>query len=831
MKRVATSVFFSVLLLAGFVSSMAVDREEPSIVINEVCWSGAAWDSTAEWIELFNLTDEPIDLEGWILASSDGAPYVLLHGVLSAPSDSAGSGYYLLERDNDDAVPGITADLIYRGALSNAGESLSLIDPDGRSVDTANAYRSASEAPLTGWPAGSADPAAGTYVSMERLSFTAPDVPSNWASCILTPTEEDVSFVSGTPKEENSVYNLPPIARITIDPHVPRPGSPARFDASPSSDENDVIATVRWDFGDGATSDEVVVDHTYAEVGVYTVTVTVIDSKGGQAILFEDVQVAESTPPEADFSVRTKSDGEDARAGDALTFQDESFDADGPLVAWAWDLGDGTEAATSIASHVYEVAGDYVVQLMVTDTQGDTAVQTQALTIQAHLPVAVFSYAPDPACTGTPVEFDASESFQTGGTIASYVWDFDNDGVSDAETASPLVEHVYPEGGTYVAQLTVVNEEGDSSVRARAVNVNEPPEAQFQLSTFEPEELEHVSFIDQSWDPDGEIVEWLWTFGDGACSAQQTASHAYRDSGTMTVLLTITDNHGASQTASATVNVQNAPPVGNLSVAETSRPTGSTFTFDASGSFDPSPNGTITTYAWNLGEQAGFTLETCEPILTQTFAEDGQVCVRVRVTDDEGATAVSDPVTITVANRVPTVSQVHWTPAAPVDGEDVTFTVTASDPDGQITGWTWTIDGVQTATQESFTVAFDDDGEYQIAVQVRDNDGGASAEKSVTVSVDNAAPVAAFHISQSPTGVRFDATSSYDPSPSGSIVLVSWDFGDGTQCPGAPPGCGGADQWTPEHDYASPGTYTVTLVVIDEQGAMDREQRSISVND
>jgi PKD repeat protein len=382
-----------------------------------------------------------------------------------------------------------------------------------------------------------------------------------------------------------------------------------------------------------------------------------------------------------------------------------------------------------------------------------------------------------------------------------------------------------------VVQLTVVNDNDDRAVRERTIEVNEPPEAQFQISTFEPGELQEVSFIDQSWDPDGAIIEWLWDFGDGSCSTEQTASHVYRESGLMSVLLMVTDDDGASQTASATVNVQNAPPVANLSVAEASRPTGSTFTFDASGSFDPSPNGSIVSYAWSIGEDADFTEETTEPTLTQAFDEDGDVCVRVRVTDDGGAVAESGPVTVTVTNRLPTVSIVQWSPTAPVDGEDVTFTVTASDPDGQINGWTWAIDGTRQSTQESFTVQFDDDGDYEVTVYVTDDDGGASTLWSVTVNVANAAPIAAFSVAQGPTGTRFDATASYDPSPSGSIVHVAWDFGDGTQCPGAAPGCDESDRWTPEHHYSSPGTYTVILFVIDEQGAIDREQRSVLIGE
>jgi len=833
MKRVGISLVSIVLILGGSVCSLAADGGELTVVINEICWGGATWGATAEWIELFNLTGAPIDLEGWTLSSSDGAPRISLHGVLPARSDADGTGYFLLERDSDDAVPGVTANIIYSGALTDAGESLSLFDADGRLVDTANSGPPRDDGAPPAWPAGQADAASSAFASMERVTFGGADIPSNWASCILTPPNDGSPFVPGTPGQENSVYNLPPIAQIDIIPRVPQPGVAARFDASRSSDANDVIVSYRWDFGDGGDADGPVVEHVYEQAGAYTVLLTVTDAKGGQAVLFQNVQVAATTPPVADFSIRRKSEREPARVGDLLTFQDESYDADGDVVAWDWAFGDGTTAASSLATHSYDAAGTYVVRLEVADGQGETALQTQALTIAPRLSVALFSYTPDPPHAGEVTRLDASESAQFSGTITSYIWDFDGDGTTDVQTSSSSVEHVFPTGGPTVVRLTVVDEQDNRASRERILQINDPPVAQFQIDDFSPDELEFVSFVDCSWDRDGEIVEWLWEFGDGSTSTVQTASHAYRASGEMRVLLLVTDDGGAMQTASAIVTVQNLPPTANLSASSDAAPTGSTLTFDASASFDPTPDGCITKYEWNLGDEAGYTVETEDPMLSRSFDEDGQVCVRVRVMDDDGATAVSDPVTVTVTNRSPSIALVQWTPTDPVDGEPVTLSVSASDPDGQIMRWMWSVDGVVQSTQQSFVTTFDDDGDYEITVQVTDDDG-ASVPRSVSVSVANAAPVATFSTARGsacgPTGVRFDATASYDPSPTGKIVHVGWDFGDGTSCPGEP-GCDESSPWTPEHCYSASGTYTVILFVIDEQGAMARVERTILIGD
>lgn len=61
-----------------------------------------------------------------------------------------------------------------------------------------------------------------------------------------------------------------------------------------------------------------------------------------------------------------------------------------------------------------------------------------------------------------------------------------------------------------------------------------------------------------SWDPDGSVVGWAWTFGDGASGSGATASHNYNGrAGTYTVTLTVTDNSGGKSTRSCVVDASN----------------------------------------------------------------------------------------------------------------------------------------------------------------------------------------------------------------------------------------------------------------------------------
>jgi hypothetical protein len=75
----------------------------------------------------------------------------------------------------------------------------------------------------------------------------------------------------------------------------------------------------------------------------------------------------------------------------------------------------------------------------------------------------------------------------------------------------------------------------------------------------------------------------------------------------------------------------------------------------------------------------------------------------------------------------------------------------------------------------------------------------------------NQAPMASFDAAPGSAGsaTQFDASGAADPD--GTIVRYDWDFGDGTRLRDGGP--------SPQHVYTLPGTYTVTLVVTDNEGA------------
>jgi uncharacterized repeat protein (TIGR01451 family) len=181
-----------------------------TLLINEVAWAGTAASSSDEWIELYNPGSNPINLSGWTVKAADGTPSITLNTFVLQPGE-----YYLLERTDDTTVSDIAADQIYTGELGNSYESLRLIDPLNRIIDTANANGGF-------WPAGSST----TYGTMERRGNVA-DSDTAWITntgkvawgldagtpnnCTTTPPCLTApKALKGTPKHANWAYSVTP---------------------------------------------------------------------------------------------------------------------------------------------------------------------------------------------------------------------------------------------------------------------------------------------------------------------------------------------------------------------------------------------------------------------------------------------------------------------------------------------------------------------------------------------------------------------------------------------------------------------------------------------
>jgi hypothetical protein len=121
------------------VSSCALTASEAAaqVVVNEIAWMGTHTSANDGWIELFNDSASDVDLTGWTLAATDDTPSISLAWVVPA------GGHFLLERTDESAVPTVTADQIYTGAMGNTGEVLELRDGSAVLQDSVDALYAA----------------------------------------------------------------------------------------------------------------------------------------------------------------------------------------------------------------------------------------------------------------------------------------------------------------------------------------------------------------------------------------------------------------------------------------------------------------------------------------------------------------------------------------------------------------------------------------------------------------------------------------------------------------------------------------------------------------
>ena len=115
---------------------------------------------------------------------------------------------------------------------------------------------------------------------------------------------------------------------------------------------------------------------------------------------------------------------------------------------------------------------------------------------------------------------------------------------------------------------------------------NHPPEALFGYAPTSGQAPLLVAFVDGSSDPDRDPLKREWNFGDGASASGVEEQHIYRDPGTYTVTLTVTDPHGASDSYSREVVVEpdTTPPNVTITSApgDPSDSPDATFTFTTS---------------------------------------------------------------------------------------------------------------------------------------------------------------------------------------------------------------------------------------------------------
>jgi hypothetical protein len=183
-----------------------------------------------------------------------------------------------------------------------------------------------------------------------------------------------------------SASNRDPVARIN-GPITASEGATLAFDGTRSSDPDGEALTFSWSFGDGASASGSAPSHTYADDGMYVVTLTVSDGNGGSAAASRTITVNNVAP--------TVDAGADAviRSGATYSFAGTFSDPGANDAPWSWTLdwdGETETGATSsrstpiTASRRFCSVGSRSVTLTVRDKDGGEGSDALQLTVQRY---------------------------------------------------------------------------------------------------------------------------------------------------------------------------------------------------------------------------------------------------------------------------------------------------------------------------------------------------------------------------------------------------------------------------------------------------------------
>ncbi|MEA2053716.1 MAG: PKD domain-containing protein [Candidatus Thermoplasmatota archaeon] len=310
-----------------------------------------------------------------------------------------------------------------------------------------------------------------------------------------------------------------------------------------SSDPDGDIYNWTWDFGDGGISYEKNPTHRYVDNGRYDVTLFVKDySSGGNGVTKQIIVF--NVPPIADFYW--------TKEYDSIKFLDYSYDLDGSIVNWTWDFGDGIISHDQNPSHNYSHYGTYNVILTIKDDDSATGIITKKINTLNQIPYVNFFWSPlEPTILDTVQFSDISSDIDE---LINWTWDFGDGNTSYEQNPA----HQYSEKRTYNVTLTVIDAGYALASHSKDIKVvNAPPIANFSWEPQYPTDGEIINFTDNSSDLDGNIVNWTWDFGDGNTSYERNASHAFSQSGTYRVNLTVIDDDGASSSKVCDITIAN----------------------------------------------------------------------------------------------------------------------------------------------------------------------------------------------------------------------------------------------------------------------------------
>ncbi len=401
----------------------------------------------------------------------------------------------------------------------------------------------------------------------------------------------------------NTDFNFPP----------PCPGDVIPFTDLTSTNVGSLVSW-DWNFGDGTLSNVQNPTHSYAQSGLYNVSLTATTDNGCYATYSATVDV--NPIPNTSFTAPQVCDQNSTQFINTTLFP--------PTIgSWTWDFGDGSAIDNTNWStvHTYSAPNTYNATFTAYSQNGMCSNSVTNPVVVAPLPTPDFSFTD--VCFGTTVNLVNTSI----GNVTNASWNF-GDNTPDIHTLSATHDYIAP--GTYNVELTVTTQNGCTDSITHSVTVSPSPQSNFDFENVcfgEP-----VSFTNTSTLPPlgSQIQNWEWDFGDGTAPNTSTwePQHTYGSDGVFDItLITFSPDLACSDTLVDSVRVYSTP-IPN-------------FSFENVCFGEPTPlistsSGEISSWKWEFGDGSSPNLNQA---VNHAYPAPGDYTVRLTVTTIYGCSA------------------------------------------------------------------------------------------------------------------------------------------------------------------------------------------------
>lgn len=420
-------------------------------------------------------------------------------------------------------------------------------------------------------------------------------------------------------------------------------------------------------------------------------------------------------------------------------------------------------------------------------------------------------------CLGAVSPFiDASVPNSTVAGPVYYNWNFGDGYTSVFQNPN----HTYSLAGLYPVTLEVMNDYGCKNSLVKNVQVYPLPMPNF--TTANTCQNTPVCFADLTAMPSGSaIVAYQWNFGDQTSaglnvSALAAPCHTYNAPGVKHVSLLVQDGNNCINNISQLLTIYPEPSA-NFSISNNCMGSNTVFTDQST-----IPSGTIVNWAWTYYDAAmvPLALSALAPPANPMFLfpAAGLYSTELEVTSDKGC-----------KNKIVIPFNVHNTPVAdfsvinPVACQKVCidFKNSSFDATGSALTYNWDFGPGQSSTDQSPQYCYSSSGLMDVTLTVNNTYGCSDVKTLVGAVHVLPTPVANFHAVQNPQD--FDPSLLVTDLSTGNIANWEWDMGDDS-----------VYIYTMStdfsHYYLTPGDYTVTLTLTEQNGCRDKFVQHIKIN-